>query len=794
MNKKGVYWGVFFIALTTLIWEILLTRIFSATMYYHFVFISISLAMLGFGCSGLSVFLFPGFFSKEKCADHLTLFSALFSVSMVLAIVIYLQVDSALNPSFSTFLVLIRILFFIFLPYLFSGFTITLALKHYSKNVAVLYCYDLVGAGLGCIFAILLLFVYDGISLVILAASFAAFSSLIFSRNSSRGVLKKASAALFSLALIFFVCNAYVYRFLKIQYVLGKPQTEIIFEKWNPINRVTVTPDKEVGGQKTLLIDYDSSACSTMIAFDGDRKKAGFLNSHIKSFYYQIVNPDADVLIIGIGGGQDVLNSYVNGIKRVTAVEINPVIAKLNTDVLREFNGNLFSRAGITLHIDEGRSFIRHTGEKYDCIHLGNVDSGSASAAGAYTFSENTLYTVEAFKDYHAHLKDQGVVWVTRWRAMQKNYFLEDFRVLSSMVRCLEELGMQHPERHVVVIGEKYRPGVWLQVLLLMKKSPFLPQEIQSIDAVRARMDLEWLHHPEKRLNNVLDDYLFSADRETFLRDYPLRVDPTTDNNPFFFNFLKPTHYFWKLPSIQTHFTYPVFMFKSLFLITFLMIIISIFLPLLWFRKKVSPHVPAPLRGYYLFYFSCLGLGFMLVEIPLIQKFILLLGQPLYSISVILAALLISSGVGSMLSGRISEKAGPSALRSVICIICTLLIITIYGLPVLFDACLGMSTAIRILIAIIVVLPLGILMGMTLPLGIRLLEQEIPSMIPWVWSLNGACSVMGSIAAWGLSLNYGYHATLWTAVIVYGCACISMILKSLAVRQQEQIVLSARNS
>ncbi|MCX5902528.1 MAG: hypothetical protein NTV89_03460 [Proteobacteria bacterium] len=162
MNKKGVYWGIFFIALTTLIWEILLTRIFSATMYYHFVFISISLAMLGFGCSGLSVFLFPGFFSKEKCADHLTLFSALFSVSMVLAIVIYLQVDSALNPSFSTFLVLIRILFFIFLPYLFSGFTITLALKHYSKNVAVLYCYDLVGAGLGCIFVILLLFVYDG--------------------------------------------------------------------------------------------------------------------------------------------------------------------------------------------------------------------------------------------------------------------------------------------------------------------------------------------------------------------------------------------------------------------------------------------------------------------------------------------------------------------------------------------------------------------------------------------------------------------------------------------------------
>ncbi len=172
---------------------------------------------------------------------------------------------------------------------------------------------------------------------------------------------------------------------------------------------------------------------------------------------------------------------------------------------------------------------------------------------------------------------------------------------------------------------------------------------------------------------------------------------PTTRQRPIFSKYLKNKHYVWKFPSIRTHFTYPVFMFKSLFLITFLMIIISIFLPLLWFRKKVSPHGPAPLRGYYLFYFSCLGLGFMLVEIPLIQKFILLLGQPLYSIAVILAALLISSGVGSLLSGRISEKASSSALRGVICVICALVISTIYGLPVLFDACLGMSTAVRVL-------------------------------------------------------------------------------------------------
>ena len=184
MNRKSTYWGIFFIALSTLTWEILLTRIFSATMYYHFVFMSISLAMLGFGCSGVLVFLFPRFFSKERCADHLTLFSSFFSVTIILAILVYLRVDSAIiQPSLSTFFVLFKIFFFIFLPYFFSGLTITLALKHYAKNVTTLYCYDLVGAGIGCVFVIGMLFIYDGISLVLLTSFLAALSSVIFAQN-----------------------------------------------------------------------------------------------------------------------------------------------------------------------------------------------------------------------------------------------------------------------------------------------------------------------------------------------------------------------------------------------------------------------------------------------------------------------------------------------------------------------------------------------------------------------------------------------------------------------------------
>jgi len=276
----------------------------------------------------------------------------------------------------------------------------------------------------------------------------------------------------------------------------------------------------------------------------------------------------------------------------------------------------------------------------------------------------------------------------------------------------------------------------------------------------------------------VFDDYLFSPDQKAFLKRYSLRVDPNTDNCPFFFNFLKPIHYFWKLPDTLTHFTYPVFMFKSLFVIVFIMVFLAIVLPLIIFKWNNSPQqTPVSFRGGYLYYFTCLGLGFMLVEIPLIQKFILFLGQPLYAIAVILSTLLIFSGIGSLTAGRFTDQAILNRLRTVILALCTFLIIYIYGLPAIFETFLGASGLTRVVISIILICPLGILMGMAFPLGIRLLEQDGPSMIPWVWGVNGACSVMGSILAWGLSLNFGYNITLWAATVIYGCACLVMILK-----------------
>jgi len=774
MNIKKIYWGTFFIAMATLTWEVLLTRIFSATMYYHFVFMSISLAMLGFGCSGILIFLLPEKFSFEKCNRQLAIFPSLFSITTIVAILVYLQINSTFTTSVTTFLILLVIFCLVFIPYFFSGLTITLAFKHYARHINVIYFYDLLGAGIGSILIIGLLFLYDGISLVLFVAFIGAVSSVIFSLASSSVNLKRICMLICCIPLVLFVINTQFYRFLKIKYVQGVSQENIIFEEWNPINRVTVTPT-DYFGHKALNIQYDSTALAKIHAFDGDASKVAILNNSIHSFYYQIAE-NAKVLIIGVGGGQDVLNAYING-HTITGIEINPTIARLNTETYRDFNGNLFGRPEVQLLVNEGRNFIRHNKERYDIIHLPNVDSGVASSSGAFTFVENTLYTVEAFEDYYNHLTDNGVLWISRWRTREKNYFLENFRVLTGVVEALHNLGINNPEKHIVMIEEPFRTH-WRQAVFLLKKTPFTKKEINTIDKLRIKMKLEWLHHPYKKIDNQLVDYLYTENKDLFIDRYPVRIDANTDNCPFFFNFLKPKHYIGRLPTQDTHNKYPVFIFKTLFVIVFFMVLTTILLPLLLYRPCIRQEQKPAFRWGYILYFTCLGLGFMLVEIPYIQKFILFLGQPLYAIAIILTAMLISSGLGSLCSGLIPEVSVRKWLCLILALICICLSTYLFFIPYLFEVFLGTPLSVRVIISALAISGLGFMMGMAFPLGIRMLNIDAPSMLPWVWGINGACSVLGSIVAWGLSLNFGYIFTLEFAITVYAFALAIILMKS----------------
>ena len=353
METKTVCRGIFLTAFATLLWQILITRIFSASMYYHFVFMSISLAMLGFACSGMCVYLFPNFFNREKSYSQLAISAALFSAAMIAAIFIYINVQFVPTQSLASFYNLLIIFIAIFLPYFFSGLTVTMIFKHHAQAITRIYCYDLIGAGLGCLAVVGLLFLYDGISLVFFTAFIASLASIVFAtRSPSRD--GKANRRRYGLHCTrAYLSEMHTYTdFLKSNILMATPETGIIFEEWNPINRVTVIPDK-IMGHDALNIQYDATANAHMHAFDGTIEKMDYLKKCFPSFYFQL-RKGADVLVIGTGGGQDVLNAYVNGNRNITAIEINPTIARLNREVYRDFNGNLFGQEGINLIVDDG--------------------------------------------------------------------------------------------------------------------------------------------------------------------------------------------------------------------------------------------------------------------------------------------------------------------------------------------------------------------------------------------------------------------------------------------------------
>lgn len=752
-------------------------------MYYHFVFMSISLSMLGFACSGICVYIFPSFFNRAKLSSQLSISSSLFSATMIAAIFIYVNIPFVPAQSLKSFCYLLIIFLAVFTPNFFSGLTITLIFKNYPKNITRIYCYDLIGAGLGCLAVVGLLFLYDGISLVFLTAFIASLAALLFAAQSPSRRAKQLAGIMAFIAITAFIGNAHVYRFLKIKYVNGKPETNIIFEEWNPINRVTVTPD-EMMGHEALNVHYDSAANAHIHAFNGRIEDMEYLKKIVPSFYFQL-RQNAKVLVIGTGGGQDVLNAFVNGNPNITAIEINPTIARLNREVYREFNGNLFGQESIRLIVDDGRNFVRTTPDTFDIILLSNADSGVASSSGAFTFVENSLYTAEAFRDYLKHLRADGVLWINRWRF---NGDLETLKILSSCLKALESLNIQNAERHIVILAEDRPMQAWSQALFLYKNTPFNAQELQDIDGLRKHMGLIWLHNPLVKLDTIFSDFLYASNKKDFIASHPMRIQADTDNCPFFFNYMKPSHYLLKLPETKTHFTYPVFMFKSLFLIIVGMVLLTIFLPMLFFKQSTASHSQQNrFRWGYILYFACLGFGFMLVEIPLIQKFILFLGQPLYAIAVILSSLLVFSGIGSLLAGGFEKHVMQIRLRLVLVVLCVLLAGSIYSLPLIFERFMGTPGLLKIIVTLCAIAPLGICMGMALPIGIRLVEQDNLPIIPWVWAINGACSVMGSVLAWGISLNYGFNATLWAAIGAYGAACLIMYGRRQSVPAQSAI-------
>jgi hypothetical protein len=447
-----------------------------------------------------------------------------------------------------------------------------------------------------------------------------------------------------------------------------------------------------------------------------------------------------------------VLVAWANNAKKVTAAEINPLIVDLMRNKYRQYSGGLYSGIPeIDVQVAEGRNFVARSQDKYDVIQFSQVDTWAAAAAGAYSLTENYLYTLDAYKEYLAHLNDNGMLAIGRWHFEPPGQAL---RLVTIGNEALKQIGAADPSQHFIVV----RAGDTAN--MFMKKTPFTAQEIEAVRKAADPLYFTVLYAPDmlNQEGNHFADFFRATDKQAFYARYPLDVSPTTDDRPFFFEYYGWTNFGTFRSGKLT---------LTILLIQAAILALALILwPLWWFRKgKVST---VGTRRF-MIYFAALGVGFIFVEIGLMQRFILFLGHPTYALSVVLFALLTFSGIGSFLSGKLAPPGTDTrrVLRFVIPALAVLVLIYMVALPPLFHAGLGWAMAPRVILSVVFLAPLGLLMGMPFPLGMRLVAATNEALVPWSWGVNGCASVLGSILSVMLAQSLGFTLVLGIALAVY---------------------------
>ena len=772
--RLGNALGVFFVALSTLVLEIALTRIFSVTLWYHFGGLAVSLAMFGVGASGVFVYVLPNLFKPAAMGRQLYRLGALFGVSI--AVCSYLQLHIHFVPVFSLSSVAKLTLLYAVtaVPFFLSGLCISLIFTHLPAQIGKLYFMDLLGAGLGCILAVATMSVLTAPNVVLLSAVTAGLGSLCFATATNPAPIKRSlvlCAAL--LALLFTDVHLNVFRF---DFAKGAVYERPEYERWNSYAYIGIwgarSEPRPSGwglsetwrrpGPPERMLKIDAGCATVITEFTGDLGKVEHLKCDVASIGHYLFQ-DHQVLVIGAGGGRDVLASLGFGARAVHALEYNASIVEAVNDHFAAFSGRVYDLPRVHKIIAEGRSYVQRSPDAYDLIQLSLVDSWAANASGAYVMAENFLYTKEAFAAYFDRLTDQGVLSITRFYLPQAPQLL---RVVSIAAEVLRQKGIARPENHLMVIL-KGRGGT-----VLISKPPFTPAQVQTVDQQVRRLQFNLAWAPGQTATNAFAQFLTAGDPKHVLADFVYDISAPTDDKPFFFhmaNSLKALRHTLQLtgaggPSAWNVKWYGTFVLLAVLLIATTLAILCILLPL-YFKR-------ADLRGLTgigtsLGYFACLGVGFMLVEIPLMQRFTFFLGHPVYALSVILFSLLVFAGCGSLLSSRMRKRFTESYLRRSLLLLIVALVAYNLLLPAFMNHFLGLSTAGRITLAVLALLPLGLLLGMPLPLGMRVLAGRAPRLIPWLWGINGACSVFASLFAIALAMTVGFTWTMLVGTAAY---------------------------
>jgi hypothetical protein len=793
-HKNSFYLGVFLICASTLMYEVVLTRLLSVLCWYYLAFVSISMAMFGMTAGALAVQLRPDWFDQQHISNRLAQAAFATGVSMPVTLIMLLSVPLDLAMAVQTFFSFLLFSSIIAVPFFFSGVAVCLALTRTPFPIGRIYFADLLGAGAGCVAAVLLLKLMDAPSGVFAISALLFLSAAAYATHADDRQYRSRSYTCAAAMLLIAGLNAQTIH--GIQPIWSKGNIDrrqgVAAELWNPISRVRardvrrervplwgpspVTPTSLT--VEDIPLDIDNDAGTAMLHFQGDLTPFQFLRYDVTSLGAEL-RAGGTAAIIGVGGGRDVLNCAVNGFQRIVGIEVNSAIVDFDTRRFAYFSG--FDKIpGFELHNEEGRSYLTRTSEKFDMIQASLVDTWAATSAGAFALTENSLYTVDAWRVFYRHLKLGGLITFSRWYDGAEA--VQTYRVFSLAWATLLAEGAADPSSHVALLSSGP------VATILVSNRPFSEADLVKLRSIAGQLQFTIIYLPGDtpsvpELRAIMSSR--TLDQLARVRTpHQLDDSPVFDSSPYFFNVVRLRN----LPRMVGLGTQGGSLRALLFVFAFMLaasvlVIFTILLPLSrWARRRSG--TPTPLAGG-IFYFIAIGIGFMLVEMAMMQQLSIFLGHPVYSLVVVLAGLIISAGVGSLISDRLPLNSSASSRVPAFLVAILIALYSVSAVPIIHRYIAGMLWE-RAILSLAMVAPCGFLMGFCFPTGLRwmvLLGQK--QNLPWMWALNGAAATLGSFLAIVISMETSITACMLTGAACYVLAGLTLPSSRVAVSNPE---------
>ncbi len=791
VHQKIPRYSIALVSAAALAYEILLMKLFSIVQWHHFAYMMISLALLGYGVSGTFIVLF-----RDRLLSNFSLAFIsnllLFGITSISSYLIAQQIPFNAQEMFwdpGSILWLFTYFLLLVLPFFFAANTVGMALSYYEREVSKLYAADMIGAGIGSLSILGLFFVLYPASILQVISSVGFFASVLASYE--LGLKPKKSAVLllfvflpFMLGGKFTELNMSPYK--NLSKVLQIKDTRIVEERTSPLGVITVVesptiPFRYVPGLSIISdtqipaqlgVYTNGEGMSVITRYPDSFKKLKYLDFQTSALPFHLSHPK-NILIIGAGGGSDVLQALYEKVENIDAAELDGEMVALVKGRYAEYAGNIYSKSNVNVKIGEARGLLSASKEKYDLIQLALVDSYGAASAGLYALSENYLYTVEAFRQYLLHLTPGGYLALTRWIKLPPR---DSLKLFATAIEALRQEGIDTPEKSLLLIRS------WQTSTLLVKNGIITPEEIKSLKTFceERNFDLAYYsaiqEHEANRFNILEDPYFFIGakallEQKDFFDRYKFDIRPATDDKPYFYHFFK-WEVFGEIFSLRGSGGLYLMEWGYLILVASLILalfssIVLILLPLVSYKRNQTS-INTFGKTKIVFYFFALGLAFLFLEIAFMQRFILYLSHPIYSAAIVLSSFLLFAGLGSGYSTHLIKQIGhKKAVKSAVFVILFLGLFYLFAFDTLFEHLIALPYLVKVAVTIGLITPLAFAMGIPFPAGLAYLSYESPSLIPWAWGINGCASVISAILATLLAIHFGFAAVTLLALVFY---------------------------